>query len=82
MIHELLKIVFAKTVFVKFNISNNFKQNIEETLSKQQKSTGKSIPAFRFKKSQEKILEPKVSRLLPNVCDFQKENHTLGYGMD
>ncbi len=27
-----------------------------------------------------KIQEPKVSRLLPNVCDFQKENHTLGYG--
>jgi hypothetical protein len=21
----------------------------------------------------------KVSRLLPNVCDFQKGNHTLGY---
>jgi hypothetical protein len=29
---------------------------------------------------QEKIREPKVSRLFPNVCDFQKENQTLGYG--
>jgi hypothetical protein len=30
-----------------------------------------------------KIHEPIVSRLLPNVCDFQKENqenHTLVYG--
>ncbi len=26
-----------------------------------------------------KIREPKeVSRLLPNVCNFQKENYTLG----
>jgi hypothetical protein len=24
--------------------------------------------------------KPKVSRLLPKVCDLQKENHTLGYG--
>jgi hypothetical protein len=23
---------------------------------------------------------PKFSRVLPNVCDFPKENHTLGYG--
>jgi hypothetical protein len=33
-----------------------------------------------FKNLEEKICEPKVSRLLSNVCDFQKENHTLGYG--
>jgi hypothetical protein len=26
------------------------------------------------------IRGPKVSRLLPDVCDFQKENHTPGYG--
>jgi hypothetical protein len=37
-----------------------------------QKSEGKSIP--------KKICESKVLRLLPNVCCFQKENHTLGYG--
>jgi hypothetical protein len=28
-------------------------------------------------KFQEKISEPKVSRLLPNVCDFQKKTNTL-----
>jgi hypothetical protein len=32
-----------------------------------------------FKNLKEKIREPKVLRLLPNVCDFQKENHTLPY---
>jgi hypothetical protein len=32
-----------------------------------------------FKNLKKKILEPKGSRLLPNVCDFQKENYTLGY---
>jgi hypothetical protein len=36
-----------------------------------QKSTGKS---------KKKIREPKVSSLLLNVGDFQKENHTLRYG--
>jgi hypothetical protein len=45
-----------------------------------QKSIGKSIPAYGFYKSQEKIQEPKDSRLMPNLCDFHKENHTLGYG--
>ncbi len=33
----LLKVVFDKTAFVKFKISNNFKQNIDETRSKQPK---------------------------------------------
>jgi hypothetical protein len=33
----LLKAVFDKTAFVKFNISNNFNQNIDETHSKQPK---------------------------------------------
>ncbi len=27
-----------------------------------------------------KLCKPKVTRLLPNVCDFKKENHTLWYG--
>jgi hypothetical protein len=34
---RLLKVVFDKTAFVKFNFSNNFKQNIVETHSEQQK---------------------------------------------
>jgi hypothetical protein len=33
----LLKVVFDKAVFVKFKIVNNFKQNIDETYSKQPK---------------------------------------------
>jgi hypothetical protein len=33
------------------------------------------------KNLKKKIREPKVSRLLPTVCDFQNENHTLGYGL-
>jgi hypothetical protein len=33
-----------------------------------------------FKNLKKQIREPKVSRLLPNVCNFQKENNTLGYG--
>jgi hypothetical protein len=33
-----------------------------------------------FKNLMKKICKPKVLRLLPNVCDLEKENHTLGYG--
>jgi hypothetical protein len=50
----LLKVVFDKRAFVKVTISNNFKQNIDGARSKQQKIHRKSIPAYGFKKSQEK----------------------------
>ncbi len=30
-----------------------------------------------FKNLKNKICEPRVSRLLQNVCDFQEENHAL-----
>jgi hypothetical protein len=33
-----------------------------------------------LKNLQKKNIEPKVWRLLPNVCDFQKENNIQGYG--
>jgi hypothetical protein len=46
-----------------------------------QKSIGNPYQPMDFKNLKKKIREPKVSRLLPNVCDFQKENHTLGYGL-
>ncbi len=36
----LLKVVFDKTAFVKFLISNNFKENIDETLYNNPKSIG------------------------------------------
>jgi hypothetical protein len=42
------------------------------------KSIGKSIPALDFKNLKKKICKPKVLRLWQSVCDFQKENHTLG----
>jgi hypothetical protein len=48
------KAVFDKTAFVKFKISNKFKQNIDETDSKHpKKSIGKSIPVYVFLKFQE-----------------------------
>jgi hypothetical protein len=46
----LLKVVFDKTAFVELKITNYFKQNIDETDSKQPKSIGKSIPAYGFLK--------------------------------
>ena len=34
----------------------------------------------KFLKSEEKNKRTKSLETLPNVCDFQKENHTLRYG--
>ncbi len=36
------------TAFVKFKISNNFKQNFDKNIQSKQKSIGKSIPAYGF----------------------------------
>jgi hypothetical protein len=57
----LPKVVFDKTAFVKFKISNNFKQNIDETHSKQPKTHRKIHTGLWILKSQEKIRQPKVS---------------------
>jgi hypothetical protein len=56
-------VVFDNKVFVKFKIRNNLEQIIDETDSKQQISREK------------KIREPKVWRLLSNLCDVRQ-----GYG--
>jgi len=47
-------------------ISIKFKQNIDNTQSKQAK-------IHRKKNLKKKNHKPKVSRLLPNVCDFEKK---------
>ncbi len=57
----ILKVVFDKTMFVKFNINNNLKQNTF-------KSTKSLYQTMDFKNLKKKIREPKVSRRLPNVC--------------
>jgi hypothetical protein len=44
-----------------------------------QKSIGKSISAYGFKNLKKKIHVNQKSRNMSNVCDFQKENDTLGY---
>ncbi len=44
----LPKVVFGKTALSKFKISNNFKQNIDETDSKHPKIHMKSIQAYGF----------------------------------
>ncbi len=42
----LLKVIFDKTVFVNFKISNNFKQKIYETHAKQLKTPKKIHPTL------------------------------------
>jgi hypothetical protein len=44
----LLKVVFDKTALVKFKINNNFKQNIDETYSKQPKIHRKIHTSLRI----------------------------------
>jgi hypothetical protein len=73
---KLLKFVLEKTAFIKFRISNN----IDETHSKQPKIRRKIHTSIWILKIYRKTSTKQVSRLSPKVCDFQKENHTLGYG--
>jgi hypothetical protein len=75
----LLKVVFDKTVFVKFKISNNKKTLMKHVQNTKNLSKNPYHP-IDFKNLRKKSKEPKISRLVLNVCDFQKENHTLGYG--
>ncbi len=43
-----MKVIFDTTAFVKFKISNNFKQNIDEHIQNKLKSIGKTVPAYGF----------------------------------
>ena len=52
----LLKVVFDKTVIVKFQICGNFKQNVDETHSKHQKNLYQPMD---FKISREKSVNQK-----------------------
>jgi hypothetical protein len=76
----LLNAVFDKTAFLNLRFLITLKENIDETHLKEPKIYKKSIPAYGFKNLKKKIRVPKVSRPLPDVCDFQKANHNLGYG--
>jgi hypothetical protein len=74
------KICFLyKTAFVKLKIKNNCNKSLMKHIQNSQKPCNKKIhTSLWILYLKKKIHEAKVSRLLPNVCDFQKENHTLG----
>jgi hypothetical protein len=68
----LPKVVFDKTVFVKFKISNNLKQNIDGTDSKQPKIHRKIQTSLWILKISRKNTQNQKSRgLCRNICDFQ-----------
>ncbi len=73
---ETFLAVFDKTVFVKLKVSNNFKQNIDEKTLKTTKIHRKIHTILWILKISRKKFMNQKSRF----CDFQKENHTLGYG--
>ncbi len=66
----LPKLVFDKTEIVKIKISNKFKQNIDETDSKQPKSIGKSIPAYELLKISIKKSVNQKSRDFRQIYSF------------
>jgi|688.fasta_scaffold1555390_1 hypothetical protein len=67
----LPKVVFDKTVFVKLKLEITSNKILMKQTQNNQRSKGKSIPAYGYKKPTQKIREPKVLRVLPNLCDFQ-----------
>jgi hypothetical protein len=69
----LLKDVFDKTAFVKFKISNNFKQNIDKTHSKQQKIHRKIHTGLW-------ILKKSANQMSLAKCFWFPKKKTIGYG--
>ncbi len=55
-------------MFVKFNISNDFKQTLMKNIQNNQNP--QENPSMDFKNLKKKIHEPKVLRLLSYVYDF------------
>ncbi len=68
----LLKVVFDKTVFVEFKISNNFKQNIDETHSKQPKLPLKIHTSKRIFKTSKKNARPRSLETFAKSLWFPK----------
>ncbi len=68
----LLKVIFDKTALVKFKINNNFKQNIDETYSKQPKIHRKIHTTYGFLKSEEKNLRTKSLETFAKCLWFPK----------
>jgi hypothetical protein len=64
---------------VKVNIFTNQNESLMKQIQNCQKSIGKSIPAYGFLKSREKMCKPKIYRLLPNLCDLHTKIHRLAY---
>jgi hypothetical protein len=64
----LLKVVFDKTALVKFKISKNFKQNIDETHSKQPKIHKKIHTCLWILKIFNENLQPSLWICI--LCDF------------
>jgi hypothetical protein len=56
----LLRSSLIKKSVVNFRVSNNFEKKIMKNIQNVQKSTGKSIPAYGFKKFLEKNPRPKI----------------------
>jgi hypothetical protein len=84
----LLNVVFDKIAFVKFNISNNLKQEFTKQIQNNQKSIGKSMPTYGFLESQEKNPQTKSLETYSQSLWFQWKKtmlqeilHGLGIGL-
>ncbi len=70
----LSKEIFDKATFNKVNICTNQNDKMKHWWYRF-KTTKNTYQPTDFKISRKKIRVPKVLRLLPNLCDSQKENH-------
>jgi hypothetical protein len=76
----LLKVAYDKTAFVNLRLLINLNKKLMKHIQNNQKYMKIHTSLWILKILRKKIRELKASTLLPNVCDFQKEIHTLGYG--
>jgi hypothetical protein len=76
----LLKVAFDKTAFVKFNICNDFKPNIDETHSKQPKIHWKIHTSLWILKITRQNSVNQKSRGFCQMFVISKIKTILGYG--
>ncbi len=75
----LLKVYFDETAFVKFSISSNFKQNIDETHSKQAKNHRKiHTSLWILKISRKESVNQKSRDFCHMFVGSKKKARTLG----
>jgi hypothetical protein len=69
----------GKATFNRVNICTNQNETLMKQIHNSQKSIGNPYQPMDFLNPEKKMCEPKIYRLLPNICDLHTKIHRLAY---